>query len=125
MLLKVHRDVTEALDNRCMVALVLFDLSAVFDVIDHRIPERRLKYSCDVTGSASSRIECAYGSDIIRVIITIHKYNANGKRHERFKQIGSLLAGYSCLNKCKYADAEARKGIAKYLQAELLSKGKW
>ena len=34
-LLKVHHDIAEALDRKCMVALVLLDLSAAFDVIDH------------------------------------------------------------------------------------------
>ena len=33
-LLKVHHDITEALDNKCMTALVMLDLSAAFDVID-------------------------------------------------------------------------------------------
>jgi len=35
--LKVHRDIAEALDRKCMAALVLLDLSAAFDVIDHKI----------------------------------------------------------------------------------------
>ncbi len=36
-LLKVHHDIAAALDKKCMAALVLLDLSAAFDVIDHRI----------------------------------------------------------------------------------------
>ena len=37
-LLKVHRDIVEALDRKCMAALVLLDLSTAFDVIDHNAP---------------------------------------------------------------------------------------
>jgi len=33
-LLEVHHDIVEALDNKYMVALVLLDLSDVFDVIE-------------------------------------------------------------------------------------------
>ena len=36
-LLKVHHDITEELDNKCMTALVMLDMSAAFDVIDHGI----------------------------------------------------------------------------------------
>ena len=31
--MKVHQDIAEALDNKCIAALVLLGLSAVFDVI--------------------------------------------------------------------------------------------
>jgi len=37
VLLKVHHDITEVLDRKCMAALVLLDLSAAFDVTDHKI----------------------------------------------------------------------------------------
>ena len=36
-LLKVHHDIAEVLDTKIMEALVLLDLSAAFDVIDHKI----------------------------------------------------------------------------------------
>ena len=36
-LLKVHHDIAEALERKCMAALVLLDLSAAFTVIDHKI----------------------------------------------------------------------------------------
>ena len=43
--LSVHHDITEALDNKCKVALVLLDLSTAFDVIDHDILYKHLEYS--------------------------------------------------------------------------------
>ena len=53
-LLKVHRDIAEALDTKCMAALVLLDLSAAFDVVDQRILQNRLEHSFGVSGSALS-----------------------------------------------------------------------
>jgi hypothetical protein len=44
-LLRVHRDLVRAVDQKHVVALVLMDLSSVFDTVDHAIlftvPERR------------------------------------------------------------------------------------
>ena len=42
-LLKVHDDILLALDNNCIVVLVLLDLSAAFDTIDHAILLKRLE----------------------------------------------------------------------------------
>ena len=61
-LLKIHHDIAEALDRKCLAALVLLDLSAAFDVIDHKILQTRLEYSFGVTGSALSWIN-SYLSD--------------------------------------------------------------
>jgi hypothetical protein len=45
-------DITCALDkNRCAV-LVILDLSAAFDVIDHTILRKRLEYSFGISGGA-------------------------------------------------------------------------
>jgi len=40
--LKVHSDIAEALDEGSMIALIMLDLSAAFDVIDHPILLKRL-----------------------------------------------------------------------------------
>ena len=56
-LLKVHHDITEALDRKCTAALVLLDLSAAYDVIDHTILQTRLEHSFGVTKSALSWIK--------------------------------------------------------------------
>ena len=57
VLLKVHHDSAEALDVKYMAALVLFDLSAAFNIIDHKILQMRLEHSLGVTGSALSWIK--------------------------------------------------------------------
>ena len=51
-LLRVHHDITLALDNNSCAVLVMFDLSAAFDVIDHPILIERLQYSYGITGQA-------------------------------------------------------------------------
>jgi hypothetical protein len=51
-LLRVHHDITSALDNNYCAVLVMWDLSAAFDVIDHTIIFQRLEYSYDISGPA-------------------------------------------------------------------------
>ena len=51
-MLRVHHDITCALDkNRCAV-LVMLNLSAAFDVIDHTILRKRVEYSFGISGGA-------------------------------------------------------------------------
>ncbi|KAK3085690.1 hypothetical protein FSP39_007270 [Pinctada imbricata] len=61
-LLRVHHDITCALDNNTCAVLVMLDLSAAFDVIDHDILFRRLEFSYGITGSALAWIH-SYLSD--------------------------------------------------------------
>ncbi|KAK3088718.1 hypothetical protein FSP39_022962 [Pinctada imbricata] len=51
-LLKVHHDVVVALDKGLCSVLIMLDLSAAFDVIDHGILFRRLEHSYGICGSA-------------------------------------------------------------------------
>ena len=51
-LLRVHNDISSALHKKCMVVLVLLDLSAVFDTIDHNILLSRLRSHFGITGNA-------------------------------------------------------------------------
>ena len=51
-LLRIKNDVSAALYRKCMVLLVLLDLSSAFDTLDHHLLLNRLKYSCGITGSA-------------------------------------------------------------------------
>ena len=53
-LIKVHHDISVALDNNSCVILVMLDLSAAFDVIDHPILFNRLEHTYGVSGSALS-----------------------------------------------------------------------
>ena len=65
-LLKVQNDIAAALDRRSMAVLILLDLSAAFDVIDHTILLNRLEYSFGISGNAlkwmksyhSDRVQC-------------------------------------------------------------------
>ena len=51
-LLKVHSDILSAVDNGCVVVLVLLDLTVAFDTIDHAILLSRLRHRFGVTGAA-------------------------------------------------------------------------
>ena len=66
-LLRVFNDITEALDQKCMVILVMLDLSAAFDVIDHEILLKRLEYSYGITADALSWIQ-SYLKDRIQCV---------------------------------------------------------
>ena len=68
-LLTVHRDTAEALDKKCMVALVALDSSAAFDVIDHRIVQMHFQYSDAVTGSTLFPIK-SYMRDRVQHVAT-------------------------------------------------------
>ena len=48
----MHHDITVALDNDCCAVLLMLDLSAAFDVIDHPMLIKRMEYSCGITGTA-------------------------------------------------------------------------
>ena len=51
-LCKIQRDILQALDSGRVAALVLLDLSAAFDTIDHSILTERLNKSFGISGDA-------------------------------------------------------------------------
>jgi len=51
-LLKVHSDIAESLDEGSMTALIMLDLSAAFDVIDHPLLLKRLELSFGIKEKA-------------------------------------------------------------------------
>jgi len=51
-LLRVHHDITSALDKGSTVALVMLDQSAAFDVIGHDILLQRLEFAFGISGRA-------------------------------------------------------------------------
>ena len=53
-LLRVHNDILLALDNHQSVILLLLDLSAAFDTVDHKILLNRLSTRFGITGAALS-----------------------------------------------------------------------
>jgi hypothetical protein len=50
--LRVLSDILKAVDNGDVAGLVLLDLSAAFDTVDHDILLRRLNTSCGINGTA-------------------------------------------------------------------------
>ncbi|XP_077985142.1 uncharacterized protein LOC144439783 [Glandiceps talaboti] len=56
-LLRVQNDILSALDNGKIVMMVLLDLSAAFDTVDHSILISRLQNRMGITGTALSWIE--------------------------------------------------------------------
>jgi len=56
-LLKVHDDIAKALDNGDSVILIMLDLSAAFDTIDHQILLRRLKRHYVLSGKVLKWVE--------------------------------------------------------------------
>jgi hypothetical protein len=72
-LLKVHNDILLALDQDQVVVLVMLDLSAAFDTIDHEILLTRLKERYGVTGQALAWIESYLEYRSWAVIIDGHR----------------------------------------------------
>ena len=60
-LLRVHDDILRAIDNNRSVALLLLDLSAAFDLVDHGILLHRLAFCFGIKGSALSWFQSNLG----------------------------------------------------------------
>ena len=68
-LLRVHHDISIALDKNCCAALLMLDLSAAFDMIHHNILQKRLEYSFGISGAALSWINLYLRNRTQRVAI--------------------------------------------------------
>ena len=66
-LLKVHQDIAKAMDEGESVVLIMLDLSAAFDTIDHKILLRRLKNHYGLSGTVLEWI-ASYLSDRRQVV---------------------------------------------------------
>ena len=54
---RVHNDILRAIDDGECVILVLLDLTAVFDTVDHDVLITRLKHRFGITGKALGWIQ--------------------------------------------------------------------
>lgn len=68
-LLRVHHDIATALDSNSCAILVMLDLSAAFDIIDHDILFKRLEHTFGITGSALGWIQSYLTNRTQRVAI--------------------------------------------------------
>ena len=68
-LLKVKMDILKAMDNQEVTCLVLLDLSAVFDTVDHKILLERLENYFGITGIALRWIKSYLTYQLQRVVI--------------------------------------------------------
>ena len=69
VLLKVKTDILKAMDNQEVTCLVLLDLSATFDMVDHKILLERLENYFGITGIALRWIELYLTNWLQRVVI--------------------------------------------------------
>ena len=88
-LLRVHHDVVSSLDRRSMVALIMLDLSAAFDVIDHAILLKRLNISYGFSDKALAWIE-SYLNDR-KQCVAIGEARSNDTNIESGVPQGSVL----------------------------------
>ena len=68
-LLKVFNDINTAIDNQYECVLVLLDLSAAFDTIDHKILINRLENECVISGLALEWLKSYLREQPQRVIV--------------------------------------------------------
>jgi hypothetical protein len=79
-LLRLHNDIMQAIDNKEAVALVLLDLSAAFDTVDHQILLNRLSSKVGIRGSVLAWFKSYLSDHSQKVIIkgsrsSSHKLN--------------------------------------------------
>ena len=68
-LIKVKPDVLNAIDNKEVVCLVLLDLSAAFDTVDHQILLERLKNMFGLTGTVINWITSYLSGGLQKVVV--------------------------------------------------------
>ena len=68
-LLKVKTDIMKAMDNNKAVAVVMLDLSAAFDTVDHQILSRRLSETFNISGTVLNWITSYLHDRSFRVCI--------------------------------------------------------
>jgi hypothetical protein len=116
-LLRVHHDITYALDNNACVILLMLDLSAAFDVIDHDILFDRLQYSFGISGTALSWIR-SYLTDRSQCVSigSVHSDNMVLKHGVPqisifSKPVGNIRKKHSMAYHCYAYDTQIYQGI--------------
>ena len=69
-LLKVRTDILNAIQNKEVTCIILLDLSAMFDTIDHHLPLNCFNYRFGIEDKALQWIQSYLGSRRQRVVIT-------------------------------------------------------
>ena len=116
-LLKLHADITQALDEGVQVVLITLDLSAAFDTVDHQIMLDRLANLFGISGSAHQWMQSYFSDRAQAVAIDGATSNDQSlisgvpqgsvlgpKCYSMYtKPVGSLIAKHN-LNHLTYAD---------------------
>ena len=68
-LVKIHKDLLLAMDDKCCTLLVLLDMSAAFDRVEHRILLNRLKHNFGITGSVNEWLHSYFSNRLQRTCV--------------------------------------------------------
>ena len=110
-LLKVQSDILESLDNGCVTVLVMLDLSAAFDTIDHGILLHRFENLIGISGAALGWI-ASYLHDRYQVVVIDGEHSdpvllehgvpqgsvLGPKKYTMYsKPLGAIIVGMDCV----------------------------
>ena len=130
-LLRVQTDIIEALDKGSMVVLIMLDLSAAFDTLDHDILLRRLQGSVGVESNALKWFQ-SYISNRTQ-LVTIGSKTSKATTIECGVPQASVLGPKQyCMYTCSVGSIAERSGLNHHIYAddiqaymEVQSKDKW
>ncbi len=116
-LLRVHNDITRSLDHQQGTFLVLLDLSAAFDTIDHQILYKRLQSNCGITGDCLKWVQ-SYLSNRSQSVVIKGECSRNVQLEYGVPQ-GSVLGPQFFITYSKPIAAIARRyGLGVHLYAD-------
>ena len=116
-LLKVHSDLASSLDNKKMSVLILLDLSAAFDTIDHGLLLSRLADRFCINGTALAWFK-SYLSDRVQVVKASGCFSPEASINFGVPQ-GSILGPLLfSLYTAPVSDIASRNGLCVHLYAD-------